>query len=441
MKQTLTLATLFLLLPEVCYAYLDPGSGNALLYLIVSIGGALLYFCKDLYWKLISVIKKGKKGTKITKEAQPQLEEVEQKKECDLVIFSEGPAYWLTFKPLIEELLKRKIPFRYLTIDFRDPALEIENPLMKSSYIGHSATAWNKISSVHEQVLLATTPNMGTPGFPFRRPAAVKTAIHVSHAVSDISYYRKGSLDHYDVSADVGDWCAERIHRVDEIRKLPKKQCVPVGLLYLDELQKQLDKLKAESVTCEKPSSKGILIAPSWGAKSCLTHYGLGFIEDLLRGGFDITLRPHPQTFRCEKDLVKQIEQLESKYKNFEVDREINALPAMSNADIMISDTSSVRYDYLFLFQRPVITMEIPASDLTGYEADLLGGPWDKELLLPGAVYRYKSKADLKAMVNELLENREQIASQARNLYSKLIYNHGRSAEAVVDLILSTLKK
>jgi len=40
-----------------------------------------------------------------------------------LVFYSEGSHYWNTFKPVLDELVRRMVPCRYLTSDENDPGL------------------------------------------------------------------------------------------------------------------------------------------------------------------------------------------------------------------------------------------------------------------------------------------------------------------------------
>lgn len=90
------------------YAYLDPGSGNAIICLILSLAGAVLYYLKSVFYRIISIVT----GKKISHEKNEKVS-----------IFSEGKNYWLTYKPIVEELIACKISFIYYTIDIDDPAL------------------------------------------------------------------------------------------------------------------------------------------------------------------------------------------------------------------------------------------------------------------------------------------------------------------------------
>lgn len=81
-------------------AYLDPGSGNALVYLLVSLGGVLVYFLKGTFYKIASLFG-----------GQPTAAADGMPATPDVVIFTEGTAYWYTFKAIAEELAARKVHF------------------------------------------------------------------------------------------------------------------------------------------------------------------------------------------------------------------------------------------------------------------------------------------------------------------------------------------
>ena len=107
----------------------------------------------------------------------------------------------------------------------------------------------------------------------------------------------------------------------------------------------------------------------------------------------------------------------------------------MSQADLLISDSSSFRFDFAFLYKRPVITMEVPLSDLSTFEAGLLGGPWEVNTVPKlGAVIKKGHDAELKTVIDKLLiSNKDEIKKQINTLYDELVVNHGNSAKAIVD--------
>jgi len=403
-----------LLLPAPAFAYLDPGTGNALIYLFISLGGALIYFIRNIFYKICALIK----GDKLTDKSEES---------ADIIIFSEGKNYWLTYKGIIEELIRRDIPFKYLSLDIHDPALTIDEPCMHSCWVGKGSAGFARVACSRGKILLTSTPNIGCAGYPLPRPTVDRMAL-VSHAVSDTSYLKKGAIDHYDLILDVGPWCENRLRRLEELRGLSPKKWKAVGLPYLDEL--------ARNIAPKNDRSDGnvILVAPSWGDKSLLNLYGSDFIFDLLRHDFDVILRPHPQSWNHEQEMLEKIIEKASVFPRFKVDREPDSTISMRMADIMISDSSSVRYDFVFLYKKPVITFSVPMGSLSSFEADTLGGPWDEGIASRlGWVISPDDDFDIIDIIHTL---KMQDPARLEQLYEELISNHGRSAQAIVDALL-----
>ena len=100
-------------------AYLDPGSGSALVGTLIAVAGAGLYSLKSFFYRLVR---------------KPTPEEIEAAKNAnpDIAIFSEGKNYWGTFKEIVDELISRKVHFAYYTLDLHDPALLIDSEYMHS---------------------------------------------------------------------------------------------------------------------------------------------------------------------------------------------------------------------------------------------------------------------------------------------------------------------
>lgn len=354
-----------------------------------------------------------------------------------IVILCESKNYWYTFKRIINELICRKINFTYYSMDVEDPALRIDNEYMHSRYIGNGTSSFSRISNCRSRILLVTTPNIGCTNYPIMRSRNVTYLIHVPHAVSDISYYKKGSLDHYDVSFDVGNWCQARIRRVENIRHLKKKDCIAVGLPYLDELAEQLSNLTDKPATEEKC----VLLAPSWGQKNCLKIHDVKFIYQLLKENFKVILRPHPQSLKVEMDFYNDLQEKIVTFcskngidiHNFETDLSVDATPSMCRSSVLISDSSSFKYDYSFLYKKPVITLLVPNADLSSFEADILDGPWDEIYMKKfGTVLSPDDNYDI---VEAVLSAMNVSVKEIDCLYDGLIVNHGKSAEKIVDCL------
>lgn len=337
-------------------AYLDPGSGSALMGAVFALCGAFLYSAKSFFIRFVL----GKKIDVV-------------KAHEGIAIFSEGKNYWGTFKPIIEELLRRGINFSYYTMDVKDPALHIDNPCMFARLFDKDKiTSFRKLASIKAKVLLATTPNIGTPGYPLARPLKVGRLVHVFHdPLGDVSTYMKGSLDHYDDVLLPGPFSEGPIRALEEKRGLAKKTMHLCGLPYLDGYVSRLGAFG----NVHSSIKKTVIVASSWGDKGILKAYGLDYVKDLIAAGFHVIVRPHPQSYKSERKFIEELEQ-KAKAWGVEWDRNPDGMPSLSKADVMISDTSGVRFDYAYLFARPVISMKIAKSSSALLEAADLDENW-----------------------------------------------------------------
>lgn len=413
-----------ILLFKDAYAYLDPGSGNALVCLFLSLVGAFFYYLKSFFYRIVLKLK-GEKYTKKTDEL--------------IALVSEGKNYWYTYKPIVERLIEKKIPFIYYTMDFEDPALRIDNEFMNSKYVGSGNRGFAKIGSLKTRLMITTTPNIGCPKYPLRRPSRVKKLCHVWHSICDSSCYHLGALDFYDAALTVGGWVEEPLRTVEKIRKIPTKEVIPVGLPYFDELKKIYDSRFNEAISERKGGalddnrSKVILLAPSWGSKSCIRTYGTEFIHKAIDKGYLIILRPHPQTVKVEGEFLKKL-QNEFKYtSSLEFDFNPDATDSMMKSDLMISDKSGVRFDYALIYEKPVLTLDVPATSLDEYEAILLGRLWgEDEAKLIGVKLQPNQKDQIMDAIEKTLMFKP---DDIKKLRESVLVNYGTSADRIVDWI------
>ncbi|MBQ9219653.1 CDP-glycerol glycerophosphotransferase family protein [Succinivibrio sp.] len=428
MKSVLFIIGIFLV--NDAHAYLDPGSGNALVCLFLSLIGAFFYYLKSFFYRIVLKIK----GEQYT-----------QKLDEQIALFSEGKNYWYTYKPIVEKLIDKKIPFIYYTMDFEDPALRIDNEFMHSKYVGSGNRGFAKIGSLKTKLLITTTPNIGCPEYPLRKPSKVMKLCHIWHSICDSSCYHLGALDYYDVALTVGNWVEEPLRTVEQIRKIRAKEVIPVGLPYFDELKKIYDRrIKDKSEDKQSNSDlenkqKVLLLAPSWGAKSCLKTYGTDFIHKAIEKGYHIILRPHPQTVKVESDFLKKL-QNEFKYTSqVEFDLNPDATDSMLKSDMMISDKSGVRFDYALIYEKPVLTLDVPATSLDEYEAILLGRLWgEDEAKLIGLKLQPNQKEQILEAINQTILFK---ASDIKKIRENVLVNYGYSTDRMVEWIETEIRE
>ena len=419
-KPVMLVLLLATMIPENAYAYIDPASGNAIASFFIALFGSAVFFLKSIFYKIFSRSSPETKLDNGNKSEQPML-----------VIFSEGVTYWTTFRPIVEELINQKIHFRYITLDVHDPGLQIDSVFMHSKRVPKSRLGFAKIANIESPVMLSTTPNIGSVGYPMNRPARVKNLVHVFHAMVDLSCYRKGSLDFYDTVLMTGAHEEHYIRLVEKARNLEKKTLIVAGLPCLDDLEQQRKEHKLE-IEPKKAGGKTVLIAPSWGAKGCFSEYGTDFVKTLAAANYRVIIRLHPHSHIFEPDSVESWLAQTNDLKNVIWDSNPFGTQVMAQADILISDVSSIRFDFAFLYRRPVITLPISQQSRSIFESDYMQETWaDAMSEKIGAVVN----PDRLDIIDQVVE--ETIAhftpQKLGELRDASVANFGNSAAAIVE--------
>lgn len=421
-------------IPSTAYAYLDPGTGNALIYVLLSLLGAVIYFIKGFLYKITkSKSEEGSSNVDFNKK--------------DIVIFSEGKMYWNTFKPIVEKLLEKQQRFCYYTMDIEDPCLTIANHLMDNRYIGEGTGAYAKIGNLSANLVLSTTPNIGTKGYPIPRSKKINKLIYVSHGFDDMAFLKRGSLDNYDIVLLMGDIEEPNIRKLEELRNLPKKELIPAGLPYMDDLIKKADSetnltidesKENANFNCDNESIT-VLLAPSWGDKGFLKVFGVKFIEGLAKKKYNIIIRPHPYSLKVEKKLVQDIQEKLMHFENIKWDFNAEGSQSFREADILISDFSAVRLDFAFVYQKPFITIPISFSEetLQEYEIADLGSSWIEEHIDEiGYTLKEGEIENLDAIIRRILQ--EKSNNDILEFRNRHIYNLGDSANVIADYLIES---
>ena len=91
--------------------YIDPGTGSLIITSLIALFVTLKNFFLNTYYRIIFFFKK--KKFKLKNDFSDHL-----------VFFSEGKKYWSVFKPVIENLVNKKVSLVFLSADSNDPGLK-----------------------------------------------------------------------------------------------------------------------------------------------------------------------------------------------------------------------------------------------------------------------------------------------------------------------------
>ncbi|MDR2143797.1 MAG: CDP-glycerol glycerophosphotransferase family protein [Treponema sp.] len=363
--------------------YIDPGTGSMLFSILIGAAATLYFVSRALVIRLKVLFSAGR--VSVSSASFPR------------VIYNEGLQYANVFKPVLDEFEKRQIEVLYLTSAKDDRALSAGYKYVKPEFIGEGNRAFARLNLLSAEIVLMTTPGLDV--YQLRRSRMVKHYSHVLHAPGDATMYRLFGLDYFDSVLLTGEYQAKDIRALEAARNLPPKQLVCVGCSYLDVYAE-----KIKSLAGEENHPFTALVSPSWGSSALLSRYGEKLLDPLVKTGWRIIVRPHPQS---EKSEAGMLEALVLKYRdasNLEWDHERENIISLSKADVMISDFSGIVFDYIFLFDKPVFYVK-QGIDLRPYDADDLGGG-------PEELWQFKTLGEIGTELRE--EYFDNIAGEIR---------------------------
>ena len=315
--------------------YIDPGTGSMLFTILLGILGAGIYALKNLFIKLRFVLSSGGKE-------KPNDDHI------PFVIFADDKRHWNIFGPICDEFEKRKQKITYMSASPNDPALDRKYEYVNCEFIGEGNRAFAKLNLLDADVVLSTTPGLDV--YQWKRSKKVKWYAHVLHAANDTTAYRMFGLDYYDAVLLSGEYQIAQQRELERLRNLPAKELPIIGLTYMDELHKRCKitpRVTSDTVT--------VLLAPSWGINSIFNRYGTKVIDALLETGYHVIIRPHPQSFTSEKDMLDKLMSQYPDSKQLEWNSDNDNFDVLNRSDILISDFSGVIFDFSLVFDKPIL--------------------------------------------------------------------------------------
>jgi len=396
--------------------YIDPGTGSMLFTILIGLIGAGIYSARMLMIKLQFMISGGKIEKNIRK--------------IPFVIFSDDKRYWTVFEPICRELDKRGKDVVYMTASEDDPALNNPYPHIKAEFIGEDNKAFARLNLLNAEIVLSTTPGLDV--YQWKRSKEVGYYVHIPHAASDITLYRMFGIDYYDAILLSGEYQLQDIRRLEKLRGLPEKELVKVGIPYMDEMAARFEQAGPAP---EHPRT--VLLAPSWGPSAIFSIYGGKIIEVLLRTGYHIIVRPHPQSFKSETAMMEKLMHDYPESEQLEWNRDTDNFDVLRRSDILVSDFSGVIFEFALIYDKPVIYTD-PQFDLSPYDAWWLDTPLWTSSALPrlGHELTKENMENLKELIDACLD--EPIYTEGRHSVKAETWEHpGEGAKRTADYLVN----
>lgn len=396
---------LILLAPNLSYAYIDPGTGSAIVYIVIALVTSAYFAVKGAYYKIADVFA----GRAIKREV------------CDIAIHSEDRRYELTFLPIMRHLSELGVAYTYYTMYERDDEFEELPENSQHQSISPGLMGYSFLNRLTANVFVTTTPQLDV--MTFKRSNKVKHYLFVQHALGEAIYMRPFPYDFFDSVMCCGKTLKENILQLEKIRNSEPKALYDMGIAHYDELLKRRADCRVNS------RKKVILVAPSWGELSLFKKYGTNFVA-LLADKFEVIVRPHPQMKISQHGLYKEVLAL----NNVEIDLNYTFEESMSRADILISDFSGIIHEFAFVYERPVIVADYE-KELGGFEGAILNKQSEIAKICEGFIVSmsFGDLSQFDKQVEDVIANFS--LALMRKVRGDLIYNFGYAGEKIAEKI------
>lgn len=395
--------------------YIDPGTGSMLFSVLIGATATLYFLARAVILKLKFILG-GKKGAA-------------DKSAHTYVIYNEDKRYQNVFRPILEAFERHGTEVSYFTSFKDDDAFTAGYKFVKSEYIGEGNAAFARLNLLSADIVLATTPGLGV--YQWKRSKNVKHYAHILHSPGDATMYRLFGIDYFDSVLLSGEYQKDDVRYLEKTRGIKEKDLPVVGCTYLDFYKERIEKIPAE----EKHEFT-VLLSPSWGPSGILAKYGERLLDPLLATGWNVIVRPHPQSKISEAEMLGRLSKKYEGNGNLIWDYETDNIYSMKKADIMISDFSGIIYDYTFLCDKPVMYVNADI-ELALYDAYDVPGqkPWQVNAVKDFGI---ELKEEQFPTIKEVIQNAsdsEELARRRAKAKQTAWQFEGQSGEKVYEFM------
>lgn len=401
--------------------YIDPGTGSMLFSIMIGLGTAVYFLAKNI-WLRIKFFFTGR-----------SFSEKSNQNRAGIVIYNEGNQYWNVFSPILEQFEAKQVPIAYFTSSKTDPVFEHSYNYILPKFIGEGNKAFTKLNFLEADICLMTTPGLDV--YQLKRSKGVSHYAHILHAVDDATGYRLFGLDYFDSVFLTGEYQIDPIRELETKRNIRRKELIVVGCTYLDRLRQKISEIPAESV---HPFT--VLVSPSWGPSGLLSSFGERLLDPLVKSGWRIIIRPHPQSLKSESDMIQRLRSKYEMNKTVEWDISPNNLSSLSKSDIMISDFSGIIFDYCFLFDKPFLYVNRNFDDEIYDSSDIAEKPWKFRILKDIGIELNEEGFPTMKTIIEAAANNDVLRENRARAKATAWHNQGNSAECITDELLRIQK-
>ena len=352
-----------------------------------------------------------------------------------IVFYSEKNGFYKYYKNIIEEIIRRSnIVIHYITSDPEDEVFAMESEQFKPYYIGEHRLIV-LMMKLETDIMVMTTPDL--ENFQLKKSYVQKDIeyIYVPHDVNSSNLtFHKDALDHFDTIFASGSKNKAEIQERESKFGVPVKNIVEWGSSVIDNMTAAYAEMEQGN-----GEQKIVLIAPSWQKDNILDSCIEEMLERLKDSNYKVIVRPHPQYVR---HFEGRINELIGKYEKYgvEIQKDFSSNSTVYTADLLITDWSSIAFEYAFSTLNPVLFINTPMKVVNPDYQELSEVPIDIELRdKVGISLELSETAEIVETVDKLFTESRFSKESLAQMRDHYIYNVGSSGTVGAKYIIQRL--
>ena len=397
--------------------------GNLLGIAVQFICNAILKPHKYVTYEVLPPPKKDRELIKRQRKQQSIDMKKFKKAKKNLVFYSEASGFYKYYKGMIEYILNNsKIKVHYLTSDINDQVFKINHPNFIPYYCGPKKLI-TVLMELDCKVAVFTMPDLQK--YQYKRSIVNKNIqyVYVHHGFNSLTLtIKKNSLDYFDTVFCFGKHYNEEIRAMEAFYGSKEKKLVNTGY----DLYQQLK----DKYVPQQNDKETIIIAPSWQKDNILETCIYDIMEHLDKDKYRVLIRPHPEFI---KRFPKKIELLKKKFGD---SLQLDFATDILTADIIISDWSSVAWEFSYTTNKPALFINTPMK--------IMNPDWDKFGLVPLEIsIRDKIGKTIEineiSNINQALEDIKQIKNP-QEIIANMMYDNSKASEISGKYLIEEIK-
>ncbi|MGN0437563.1 MAG: membrane protein insertase YidC [Lachnospiraceae bacterium] len=355
-----------------------------------------------------------------------------------LVFYSENKGFYKYYKDIIEEILHHsRIVIHYVTSDPEDTVFSLENDNFHVYYVNGRKLIY-LMMKMDADVVVMTTPDLEK--YHIKRSIIRNDIeyIYIPHGVNSANLtLRKNALDYFDTAYVANEIAIDEMRAVERFNEAPNKRLVKFGSSLIDDMITSYENFCVQN---QKGDTKKILIAPSWQTDNIMDICIETLLDNIKNMDCQIVVRPHPQYVRHCSEQLKNLQKKYETCSNIEFQLDFSSNTVIYEADLLITDWSSIAFEYAFATLHPVLFINTPMKimNLDYDQIDIV--PIDIALRNEvGMSIELEHIDQIKEKVEELLTSSDYSQEKMEKIREQYLFNIGKSGKVGAAYLMKRL--